>query len=265
MSARVAAQAVAVQSHSVLVVSWARPERRNAMDAGVTDALAEVIAQAVATSAAALVLYGQGGDFSAGADLAEVRAVSAGDETAALRYSERLQALAEALECLPVPVVAAIEGVCLGLGLELALAASARVAASDARLGLPEMRHGLYPAAGGTARLPEAIGEGRARAWILDGRIADADAARAAGLVDLVVAPGEAREAALALAGRRASMAQAGHLFLEARRAGRGEGFAAALAAERAGFARLVRSAGVRQRLDAFLDRRSGVGSTAPP
>ena len=249
----------------IAVLSWARPERRNAMSRDMTSALAAAVAELARRPPAAAVLRGEGGDFSAGADLEDVRAVGRGDEEAALGYSRALQDLAGALERLPLPTVAAIDGVCLGLGLELALACTTRLASPRSLLGLPEMRHGLYPAAGGTARLPEAVGEGRAREMILAARVVDAAEAHALGVVDRVVPEGEVADAAIALAREWAPAGAAMVLFLAARRAGRGPAFETALAAERDGFARLVRSESVRERLDAFLTRRKGTAPVGPP
>jgi enoyl-CoA hydratase len=241
---------------AVAVLSWSRPSRRNALDRATLAALAAALAALSRRPPAALVLAGEGGDFSAGADLTDVRALCGATRAEALAYSRFVQGLADAVERLPVPTVAAIEGVCLGLGLELALAAGVRVAAAGARLGLPEIRHGLYPAAGGTARLGEHVGEGRARLWLIEGRVVDAAVAERAGLVDRVLADGEARTAAIAWAAELAGAGEAVVRLLAARRAGRGAAFDAALEAERQGFADLVRSEDVKRRLDAFFARR---------
>jgi enoyl-CoA hydratase/carnithine racemase len=251
---------VTTAAEGIAVLSWRREGRHNALDAATVATLAERLAAFRRAPPVALVLWGEGADFSAGADLDDVRQIADSGRPEALDYSRRVQALTDAVEEFPAPVVAAIEGVCLGLGLEIALAAAWRVAASDARLGLPEMRHGLYPAAGGTARLPEAVGEGRARALILEGRVLAAEEARALGLVEHLAVPGRAREAAIAWAAAVGRAGDAPTRFLAVRRAGRGEAFGRALAAEREGFADLVRSDTVRQHLDAFLARRRKPG-----
>src|SRR6185503_6883168 len=116
------------------------------------------------------------------------------------------QALLDRLAALPMPVVAAIHGACLGGGLEVALACRYRVASDDARtvVGLPEVMLGLIPGAGGTQRLPRLIGLVAALDLILTGRSLRARRALKAGLVDEVVSPATlvqaAREAAVALA-----------------------------------------------------------------
>ena len=108
----------------------------------------------------AVVLMGAGATFSAGADLAEPGRPSAGPAVVDL---------CARLEGFPVPVVAAIHGTALGGGLELALAAHYRIALSSARLGFPEVRLGLIPAAGGTQRLARMIGAKGALDMLLGG------------------------------------------------------------------------------------------------
>jgi enoyl-CoA hydratase len=119
--------------------------------------------------------------FSAGADIAAFRDQWDDEPPAAITP------MANLIEAMPVPVVAAIHGYCLGGGLELALACDIRIAQTDSWLGLPEVRLGLLPGGGGTQRLPRLIGPGRA-AWLLmsGGRI-PARQAEAWGLVELVV------------------------------------------------------------------------------
>jgi len=134
-----------------------------------------------------LVVRGRGRHFSAGADVNELRAVStpAPDEVAAALSEDSLATLR--IETLPYPVVAAIDGACLGSGLELALACGYRIATPAATLGLPEITFGLMPGCGGTVRLPRLVGTGRAVEMILTGRLLSADEALAEGLVDAIV------------------------------------------------------------------------------
>ena len=106
---------------------------------------------------------------------------------------------------LPVPTIAAIEGVALGGGLELALCCDLRVASETATLGLPEVNLGAIPGSGGTQRLPRLIGPGKAKELILTGEPVDAARAAELGLVERVVAEGEAESAALDLANLIAS------------------------------------------------------------
>lgn len=144
----------------------------------------------------ALVITGAGRAFVAGADLqafAEVGDGFAGRE-AALSGQDVMNTLA----ALPFPTVAAINGFALGGGLELALACDLRVAATGAKLGLPEVTRGLIPGYGGTQRLQRLIGLGRATDLVLTGRMVGADEALGLGLVSRVA--DDALESALALA-----------------------------------------------------------------
>lgn len=135
-----------------------------------------------------IVASGKPGSFLAGADVAMLAACASAAEATAL--ARRGQALCAQVAALPVPVVAAIDGVCLGGGLEFALACHGRVAsvAEHTRLGLPEVQLGLLPGSGGTQRLPRQVGIARALELMLSGRRLRPDQARRYGLVDEVVA-----------------------------------------------------------------------------
>jgi enoyl-CoA hydratase len=102
--------------------------------------------------------------------------------------------------------IAAVEGLALGGGLELAMACTMRVAGADAKFGLPEVRLGLIPGAGGTQRLPRLVGRGRAIDIMTTARQVPADEAAAIGLVDRLVEAGSARGAALGLAAQLGAM-----------------------------------------------------------
>ncbi len=108
-------------------------------------------------------------------------------------------------EDLAVPTVVAINGIALGGGLEIALAADYRVMSTEAKIGLPEVKLGIYPGFGGTVRLPRVIGVDNAIEWIASGKENRADDALKVGAVDAVVVPQKLREAALDLLGRAIS------------------------------------------------------------
>jgi methylglutaconyl-CoA hydratase len=137
------------------------------------------------------------GVFCAGADLKE-RAEMTASETRAFVHG--LRTSFTEVEDLPMPVIAALEGAAFGGGLELALAADLRVAGGDARMGLVETALAIIPGAGGTQRLPRLIGLSKAKELIFTARRIGATEAEHLGLLDRVVAPGQAMAAALDLA-----------------------------------------------------------------
>ncbi|MCW5819557.1 MAG: enoyl-CoA hydratase/isomerase family protein [Trueperaceae bacterium] len=181
----------------VAIVTIDRQEALNALDQDVLFELGLVFELAAADSAVrALVLTGAGRAFVAGADIAALREL--GDAFAGRETSLAGQEVANTLASLPFPTVAAINGFALGGGLELALAADLRVAATSARLGLPEVGLGLIPGFGGTQRLPRLIGVGRALDLILTGRHVQAEEALQLGLVNRVADDALATAVALA-------------------------------------------------------------------
>jgi len=135
--------------------------------------------------------------FAAGANIREMAPMGPRE---ALEHGKRGQAITRKIERLPLPVIAAVHGVCLGGGCEIALACDFILASPDAQFGQPEVNLGVMPGWGGTRRLPRRIGPARARRWVLTGRSVTAEAAEEAGLVDRVVPRSELLSAALALA-----------------------------------------------------------------
>jgi enoyl-CoA hydratase/3-hydroxyacyl-CoA dehydrogenase len=129
-----------------------------------------------------VVLRGRGDRaFSAGADIAGFQGEGADGRPAGI------QPAADLIESVPIPVIAAIHGYCLGGGLELALACDFRSAHRDAQLGFPEVNLGLLPGGGGTQRAPRLISRGRAAWLIMSGQRIPAATAEAWGLVEFVV------------------------------------------------------------------------------
>jgi enoyl-CoA hydratase/carnithine racemase len=135
--------------------------------------------------------------FAAGADIHEMAPMNPEE---AQVHGARGQSVTRAIERLPLPVIAAVHGVCLGGGCEIVLACDFVVASEDARFGQPEINLGVMPGWGGTRRLPRRIGATRARRWILTGAAVGARDAERDGLVDRVVARPDLLPTALALA-----------------------------------------------------------------
>jgi len=143
----------------------------------------EDAARALADDAAvkAVVITGGGRAFAAGADITEF-----GGPDEARQVGAAFRGAFDAVAAIPRPVIAAVNGVALGGGLELALSCDLRVAAESARLGQPEILLGIIPGAGGTQRLPRLVGPARAKEMIWSGRQVGAAEALAVGLVDRV-------------------------------------------------------------------------------
>jgi enoyl-CoA hydratase len=136
------------------------------------------------------------GFFAAGADIKHMGTI---DAASFMAYGDTMRAVNDRLASAPWISVAAVEGLALGGGLELALACTLRVAGQRAKFGLPEVKLGLIPGAGGTQRLPQLVGRGRALDIMLTARQVPAHEALAIGLVDRL-AEGDALKAALELA-----------------------------------------------------------------
>jgi 3-hydroxyacyl-CoA dehydrogenase/enoyl-CoA hydratase/3-hydroxybutyryl-CoA epimerase/enoyl-CoA isomerase len=153
--------------------------------------------------------------FIVGADVTEFGGMFAGGEEAVAKSVLEVNRMLSRFEDLPFPTVAAINGVCLGGGLELALACDYRVASTAASMGFPEVKLGIFPGFGGSVRMPRVIGIDNAVEWIATGSDKKPDAALKDGAVDAVVAPEQLRDAALALV----KQAIAGKLDWKAKRA----------------------------------------------
>ncbi len=197
----------------VLLLTIERPERRNALDLDLWHALRDACVGA--DGVRAVVLTGAGGHFCAGMDLnadnplvAQIApAVFEGREGPAYATIRELKECVGALADVQVPTFAAIEGACLGSGLEVALACDVRIAARNATIGIPEVAVGMVPDVGGCARLTRLVGPGRAADLIVTGRRIDGDEAYRLGVVERVVEPGEALNVALAAARQAAANA----------------------------------------------------------
>jgi enoyl-CoA hydratase len=182
----------------VATLTLSRPERLNALGAQLVEELRAALDTVEAGGARALILTGAGERaFCAGADLKERAALDAAGRWA---HNRAVNDCNSQLARLQIPTIAALNGVALGGGLELALACDFRLAAEHAALGLPEVGLGIIPGAGGTQRLPRLIGPARAKELILTGQRISAAQALAWGLVSQVTAAAELLPAAEALA-----------------------------------------------------------------
>ncbi len=146
----------------------------------------------------ALIITGTGKNFMAGADITQLSTVT--DRAAFTQKLMDIHGWFNALEQDPTPVIAAINGNCLGGGMELALACNYRVAAQRVNVGLPEVKLGLLPGSGGTQRMPRLIGLPAAMDLITTGRFLKAEKGLSLGCIDQVVPPDQLLEAAKAAA-----------------------------------------------------------------
>jgi enoyl-CoA hydratase len=179
---------------AVAIVTVDRPEALNAFDVDTLSAL-RVRLRELDADARVVVLTGAGERaFAAGAD---IKYMSELDVTEAKAWGELGQEVGRLLETMPQPTIAAINGFALGGGCELALACDIRYAATDAKLGQPEINLGIIPGWGGTQRLARVAGLAFAKELILTGRTVDADEAHRRGLVNAVFDPGELMEKTL--------------------------------------------------------------------
>ena len=176
-----------------------RERRRNALDDATLFKMRDALETAKRERVGAIVMRGAGVmAFSAGSDIKELAAQTQDEKIA---HTELGQSIADMIEQHPAPVIAAIEGYCLGGGLEMAMACDLRIAGAGATLGLPEVRNlSALPSWGGTVRLPRIVGVGRAREVIIFGRTLSTEEALDWGLVNRAAAEGEAYADALALA-----------------------------------------------------------------
>ena len=238
----------------VATLTIANEAQRNALSDPVLTELATKLVELDRDSGTrAIVVAGSAKVFASGADiraLLERRPLEA--------YSGDRARQWESIRSVRTPVVAAVSGLCLGGGCELAMMADIVVASETARFGLPETMLGLIPGAGGTQMLPRAVGKALAMDMILTGRLLDAAEAERAGLVSRVTGPEDwlavAGEVAATIAGRPA-VAQ--RLAKEAVQQAAETGLSAGVTSERRAFTMAFGSDDAIEGLTAFIEKRS--------
>jgi enoyl-CoA hydratase len=184
---------------AVALITLRRPEQFNAIDAQtVTELDATFVRIADDSIVRAMVITGEGKAFSAGADIKEFMQLETPDDFRAFLHD--LERAFRRLELLAQPSIAAVNGIAFGGGLELAMACDLRVADARARFGVPEIKLGIVPGAGGTQRLPRLVPKAIAAQMLLTGDPVDAAEAYRIGLVNEIVTDGSAVERAVELA-----------------------------------------------------------------
>ena len=239
----------------VEVLTLNRPDKRNALNTGLRQALIIALEEIAADASVRCIVLTGAGDkaFVAGADVTEF----AGRDVAAQAATMLGRRVYDVIAALERPVVAAINGVCLGGGLELALACDIRVASSTARFGQPEVNLGLIPGGGATQRLPRVVGMGAALRLILTGDPVDAAEALRIGLVEEITEPADCLPRAIAIAERISHNSPvAVAAARRATRAALGLPLSAGLALERATFLACFAAADRTEGIAAFLEKR---------
>ena len=239
----------------ILTVTINNPARRNALNIAVLEGLADLWPRVASDkSVRAIVLTGAGDDaFCAGADLSADMIERPG-------FDDLVEKALLKTTVMPKPLIAAINGHCIAGGLELALAADIRIAREDAKFGLPEVRWGLIPSAGGTMKLADQIGYAGAMDLLLTARLIDGREAERIGLVTLACPAADVRAIAFARAEMIAAnspvaVAAAKRLAL----AGRASGYAERQAEERRTTLDVRTSGHFKIGAAAFLEKRPPV------
>jgi len=188
----------------VAILTVNRPDKLNALNDQVRVDMLAALAQIETDDSVGVVVITGAGEksFIAGADIGEFAGRTPFDQ----RYAMRSPRIFDIMSSFPKPVIAMINGFCLGGGCELALSCDIRIASEKARFGQPEIKLGLIPGGGGTQRLSRLVGTGQALRLILSGDMIDAAEASRIGLVEMVVPADELRAKTLELANRIAGM-----------------------------------------------------------
>ncbi len=239
----------------VAVITINRPEKRNALTIKTREEGAAALDALRADDSVRVVIFTGAGDkaFVAGADISEFA-----DQTAAMQREAMLgRSLFTAVDTFPKPVIAMINGYCLGGGCELALSCDLRIASETASFGQPEINLGIIPGGGGTQRLTRLIGEGKAMELILTGDIVDAKTAYTLGLVNTIVPAAELEARTMELANRIAEKSPiALHMAKEAVKAASRSNLDEGLRREIDLFALCFASEDKTEGISAFLEKR---------
>ncbi|RRA96765.1 enoyl-CoA hydratase/isomerase family protein [Paenimyroides viscosum] len=188
------------KNNAVATITINRPTKLNALNKVTIEELHNAFKQCEAdTEVRAIIVTGSGEKaFVAGADISEFANFNVSEGSELARKGQEL--LFDFVENLQTPVIAAINGFALGGGLELAMASHIRIASNNAKMGLPEVTLGVIPGYGGTQRLPQLIGKGRANELIMTAQMIDAPTALSFGLINHMVSQPELLDKATEMA-----------------------------------------------------------------
>ncbi len=243
------------QEGRVALLTINRPDKLNALNQQVRDDMLALLAEIEADDGVGAVVITGAGEksFVAGADIGEFAGRSPFDQ----RHAMRSPRIFDVMASYPKPVIAMINGFCLGGGCELAASCDIRIASDRARFGQPEINLGLIPGGGGTQRLPRLIGLGHAMRLVLSGEMIDAAEALRIGLVELVAPADELRATTLELAGKIAAKSPLTlRVAKEALRASQRMAVEEGILYERDLFCLCFSSADKEEGVEAFLEKR---------
>lgn len=244
----------------LLLIGLNRPAKRNAFDQEMLDQLALAVTDLENDSELRCgVIYAEGEMFTAGLDLAKIApVVAAGGK---LAYPENtLDPLGlDAKRLRTKPLVGAVHGKCLTVGIELLLATDVRIASENATFAQIEIKRGIFPFGGATIRFPEIAGWGNAMRWLLTGDEFDATEARRIGLVQEIVPHGTQLERAIQIAETISAQAPLGvQATIRSARQSQAEGFQTAADALLPTVLELFKTEDAREGLQSFVERRAG-------
>lgn len=248
------------QQGHVLMIGLDNPAKLNAFDTKMFRDLAAAYGELEADPELRCgVLFGQGDHFTSGLDMPKWEISFQKGELGQIPEGG-IDPLGLREPHLTKPVVIAVQGWCLTIGIELLLACDVRVAASDARFGQIEVKRGIYPVGGATARLPREIGWGNAMRYMLTGDTFSADEAYRMGLIQEVTEPGKQVDRALEIAQQISHQAPLGvYTALKSARQAVKQGEEAACAQLLANLQPLLDSQDYQEGLNSFLEKRDGV------
>ncbi|MEY2770034.1 MAG: putative enoyl-CoA hydratase echA8 [Pseudomonadota bacterium] len=246
---------VRVEAEQVGVITLHRPKALNALNAPLMDELGQALKAFDADeSIGCIVITGSEKAFAAGADIAAM----AKFEFSQVYKDDFITRNWEVIRSVRKPVIAAVSGFALGGGCELAMMCDIIIAADNARFGQPEIKIGIIPGAGGTQRLPRAVGKAKAMDLVLTGRMMDAQEAERAGLVSRVVAQDKLMDEVL---GAALTICGYGRLSVMAAKESVNRAFESGLSDgvmfERRLFHALFATADQKEGMDAFLGKRA--------
>ena len=236
------------------LITLNRPSKRNAISLGTLEELHQAVTLAEHDDAVRVLAFTGAGDkaFASGSDLAEVE-----HRDLKKALEPIVQGLAERLERLPKPTIAAINGLCYGGGLEVALGCDVRVASETAAFATPEGKLGIIPGGGATQRLPRIVGRGWGMHMLLMGEPIDARQALAIGLVTKLTAPDALLDEVQAMAEHLATFAPFVPRFMKAMvHSGMEASLVAGLALEKFAQGALCETEDKKEGLRAFLEKR---------